>query len=138
MLRNEVGEAKFNSGVSTYYNRFRNQTALSEDFIETMTEVSDHNLDDFFYQWLYRAEIPIIDFSWEYKPRGKEISVSIKQMQEGDPFTFNLEIQIEDAEGKRIEKVLVNRNSHNFTFKTNVKPDNIFPDPGVKVLFREQ
>ncbi len=136
MLRNELGDDVFMNGIRTFYNRYRNQTALTSDLQETMEEISGRDLDKFFYQWLYVADIPDLEFSWSYNSRRNEVSVSVSQEQDGYVFSFPLEIEISAGEESDIETVRMSSAKETFTFRTGSKPDDVKIDPGVKLLYR--
>ncbi len=57
-LRVQVGDEHFFSILRTYYERFRNSTASTEDFIAVAEDVSGQKLDDLFDAWLYATAIP--------------------------------------------------------------------------------
>jgi aminopeptidase N len=59
-LRLEVGDDAFFEIVRTYYDRYQQSNARTEDLIAVAEEVSGQELDDFFDAWLYDERIPDI------------------------------------------------------------------------------
>ena len=57
-LRLKVGDEKFFSILQTYFKRYKNSHADSDDFEAIATEVSGQNLDSFFKAWLEEKLIP--------------------------------------------------------------------------------
>jgi aminopeptidase N len=57
-LRLEVGDDTFFQILRTYYDRFQNSNATTDDFIAVAEEVSGQSLDDLFQAWLYDAVVP--------------------------------------------------------------------------------
>ena len=139
MMRNELGDTDFKTCIRTYYNRYRNQTALTSDLKNTVIDVAGIDLSGFFQQWLYREDIPVLSMNWEYSQRRKEIQLTITQTQEGEPFVFPLDVEITQIKGdKLLENFNINKRVNSFTIKCESKPDMIIPDPKVKLLFSEQ
>ncbi|MDT8400141.1 MAG: M1 family metallopeptidase [Bacteroidales bacterium] len=135
MLKNELGDDLFWAGIQTYYARYRNRNALTSDFEETMEDVSGRDLGRFFYQWLYRSGHPELDISWTYNNRRKEINVLVEQQQDDTVFEFPLDLKIIDRDGSRLERILVDKKVQSFIIKSANSPDDIIPDPEVRLLF---
>ena len=58
MLRHDLGDEVFWKGMRLYYEKYRNQNALTNDFMSVMENVSGKNLDKFFKQWIFEAGEP--------------------------------------------------------------------------------
>ncbi|MBT5427516.1 MAG: M1 family metallopeptidase, partial [Bacteroidetes bacterium] len=71
MLRRDLGESTFWTGMNSYYLKFMNKNALTEDFRHCMEEVSGRNLEQFFNQWLYQAGHPVLKVSHSYNEEKK-------------------------------------------------------------------
>lgn len=59
-LRLDVGDETFFDILRTYYERFRDGNANTDEFIAVAEEVSGQQLDEFFDAWLYKVEMPDI------------------------------------------------------------------------------
>lgn len=60
-LSEEIGQDQVLDILGTYFERYRNDIATTEDFIRVANEVSAQNLDAFFDKWLYfQDESPVI------------------------------------------------------------------------------
>jgi len=138
MLRNEIGDDLFWRGIQTYYARYRNRNALTSDFKNTMEEISGHDLDNFFHQWLYLTGHPELKISWTYNNRRDEINILIEQEQMNHIYEFTLDIQINDRSGTRIERVMVNDRVQSLTIRSANPPYDIIPDPEVRLLFEDR
>lgn len=57
-LRLQVGDEAFFEILRTYYPRFQDGNASTQDFIALAKAVSGQELDDFFQAWLYADELP--------------------------------------------------------------------------------
>ncbi len=59
-LRLEVGDDVFFSIIQTYYDRYKDGNAATEDFLSVVNEVSDNDLTIFLDGWLYDKIMPPI------------------------------------------------------------------------------
>ncbi len=59
-LRLEVGDEAFFEILKTYYDRYKNGNAATEDFVSVAEEVSGKELGEFFNNWLYSGKLPPI------------------------------------------------------------------------------
>lgn len=57
-LRLDVGDAVFFEIIQTYYQRYKNQTVSTAEFIALASEISGTDLTPFFDGWLYQKAIP--------------------------------------------------------------------------------
>lgn len=137
MLRRLVGDQTFWKGLSTYYQRFRNGNALTEDFQRVMEEVSGKNLGEFFHQWVYTPGQPSIKGNWSYA--GGVLTVEIHQTQAADVvYKTALDIGIisDPNAAPRIETVQLERRDHTFSFKLDKEPTSVVLDPNVWLLMQ--
>jgi aminopeptidase N len=137
MLRQEIGDNNFWTGISAYYRKFQNSNALTADLQGIMEGASNKNLDQFFKQWIYKAGHPVIDGSWKYDEQTKSLQLTISQIQKGSLFIFPLEIGI-FMEGNRvplIQKTSINKESQVLAIPLASKPAKIELDPNINLLF---
>ncbi len=138
MLKNELGDDLFWTGIQTYYARYRNRNAMTSDFVKTMEDVSNRDLGNFFHQWLYLPNHPVLNISWTYNNRRNEINLLVEQEQDGHIFEFPLDLKIIDQSGAHIEKIMVSKQYQSFILRSSYSPDEITPDPEVKLFFEEK
>ena len=93
MLRDMIGENKFKIGIQSYYAKYFNANATTNDFRKEMEKASGIDLKQFFKQWLYQPTHPIINGSWDYEAKSKKLTIQLAQTQKGD-ILFNLPIEI--------------------------------------------
>ncbi len=94
MLRDLIGTEPFWRGIRLYYQRHLNGLASTADLRRVMEEVSGQDLRWFFTQWLTRSGVPQVSGSWRYDPAAKQIVVTVRQTQAGDPFRFALGVGV--------------------------------------------
>ena len=135
MLRHTVGDDNFWRGIRLYYERYRDDNALTSDFQQIMEEVSGLDLGAFFRQWIFTKGYPELNWSWAYH-EGR-LTVSIDQVQDHHTFKFPLEIGIEQNGHTTIHRVDVTSKSHTFQIDVD-KPQQVMLDPDSWLLFEER
>lgn len=136
MLRRQVGEEAFWSGLRQYYARFRGGNALTEDFQRSMEAAAGQKLDWFFRQWIFRPGQPRLEVQWE-KQGKKRLRLKIRQTQEGPPFRFPLDLQAIGADGAASPgwTVEVKEKEVEVVVKCKFEPAEIILDPDTWLLF---
>ncbi len=137
MLRNLIGDEKFQEAIRNYYSRYMNSNATTDDFKHEMEVVSGLDLDMFFNQWLYQGGHIILDGSWKYDDKKKEIIIDIQQVQnDGYLFSFPIEFGIYE-EGKvapNVEQRSVSKRESSYSIPTKLKPKKVSIDPRTVLL----
>jgi aminopeptidase N len=135
MLRQQVGDDAFWRGLRTYYGRYRNANAATEDFQKVMEEASGQDLAGFFKQWLYTPGYPRLTGTWAYDATQKELVVQLRQ-QAGANYALPLELAMYDSVGKLLGKETMQMEGAEKTFRIGVTsvPANVVPDPDTEVL----
>ena len=101
MLRGRLGDEVFFRGIREYYRRYLHQAVLTEDFQAVMEEASGQDLDGFFGQWLLEPGYPMLQISHEWDEAGKQIVLTVEQVQDATwpTFRFQTEVEIELSTG---------------------------------------
>lgn len=135
MLRHELGDDPFWKGMRSYYEKYRNKNALTDDFKRVMEEASGKDLGTFFHQWLYIAGQPDLKISSVPAKRKGMTEILIEQKQ---PFLFMfpIELLINSQDGEFRKNIRVSERVTKLTVKTG-KINEIVPDPDVNLLFRQ-
>jgi len=137
MLRGVVGTDNFRKGIRSYYQKYRNANATTDDFRREMEDASGKDLSVFFQQWLYKAGTLKYSGNWQYDSKGSQVRITLDQVQnDGSLFKMPLEIGIYFAGQDRpqIELVQVNERSNVFTINVDAEPENIILDPNTWLL----
>ena len=132
MLRREISDLAFWSGIRSYYQKYQYSNATSSEFFDVMEEVSRKELDWFENQWLYRKGHPVLSF--DIQEENQEFYFEVTQEQPGEPFIFPLEISLKDGE---IQKLRVEEKKQRFKLPSNVKLGDIEIDPNVNLLWEK-
>lgn len=137
MLRGVVGTETFWKGIRSYYKKYRNLNATTEDFQREMEEASGKELSVFFEQWLYKGGTLIYDGNWEYNKKKRHVNVSLNQVQkDGSLFDMPIEVGIyfEGNSKPQIESLQVNKRSNDYTIEVDYEPKDVVIDPNNWVL----
>ena len=81
MLRNYIHETSFRESLKEYLNRYRYNTAETDDLRHVCEDVSGISLQRFFYQWIYRAGHPVLDI--ELSLDNSQLGIIIRQVSGG-------------------------------------------------------
>ena len=99
MLREQIGDSAFFRGIRDYYHRYRDSTALSEDFQQVMQQASGQRLDWFFNQWLRQPGYPQLTCAWSYDRATHALTVHLHQAQPQAWGLFRLPALVIEASG---------------------------------------
>lgn len=83
LLRRELGDEVFWSGVQAYLTRHAKGVVETRDLMRAMEDVSGRGLERFFEQWIYRPGHPEIEIEIEYEREA--CTVKVKQAQVTSP-----------------------------------------------------
>lgn len=137
MLRGVVGTEDFWKGIRSYYKKYQDLNATTEDFRREMEEASGMSLSVFFEQWLYKGGTLKYGGTWEYNSKKKEVKITLDQVQnDGSFFKMPIEVAIylESQDKPQIEVLQVDEKSNSFTISVDSEPENIVLDPNTWVL----
>jgi len=136
MLRGQLGDERFWSGIREYYRRYRDGNASTGDFRKVMEETSGAGLGWFFEQWLYRAGSPVVEGGWKYNSEAKKIEIDLSQTQPGDVYRLPIQvgIAVEGAAQPRIEGIDMTAKRQRFEIAADKEPLNVTLDPSTWVL----
>jgi len=132
MLRDMIGEAAFKKGIQSYYKKYMNSNASSNDFQVEMQKASKQDLTIFFNQWLHRGGLIKLQAGWKYDPIKKQLAVTINQLQKQDElynFPLDIAINIPGNNAPVLKKVNIKTQSGTFVFPMVKKPATIELDP---------
>jgi aminopeptidase N len=135
MLRRQLGDTVFHKAIRSYYTTYAGKNADTKDLQKIVEKVSGKDLAVFFQQWLYTPGVPKLEVSWNYLPKDKKISVTIKQLQKS-AFVFPLEISLKNATGNDpIKTINISKQEETFLLSVTQKPAALILDPKTSLLF---
>lgn len=140
MLRSLVGDEKFFTILSTYFNRYKFKLVELEDFIDSAEEVSGIELDWFFDQWLWDTGYTTYSLqdalTWETS-EGWKLLMKVTQSNPSFKMPVPTEIILVDNSTKRA-RVWMGDEQGTFVLDLNLKPSCIIIDPSDDILGAEQ
>jgi aminopeptidase N len=138
MLRRQIGDEAFWTGIHDYYHEYRDANALTEDLQRVMEEASEQDLEWFFRQWAYLPGHPILESTWSYDANAGRLTITVQQAQpSGAIFTFPLDIGISIAGETTtgLETVQISGAAETFSFAVDSAPTAVTLDPDTWLLF---
>ncbi len=136
MLRRQLGDSVFHRAVKSYYETYKGLNADTRDLQSIFEKESGKNLDTFFRQWLFTADIPKLDITWKYDPKAKQVSLTVKQLQQSGPFIFPLDIYIQDQGSlPSFTTISISKEAETFTFPIKNRMLKMLVDPFVSILY---
>ncbi|MCA0362514.1 MAG: M1 family peptidase [Bacteroidetes bacterium] len=130
MLRDMIGENNFKKGIQSYYAKFFNGSATTDDFRIEMEKASGKDLKTFFKQWLFQPINPFINGTWNFDEKSKKLTIQLSQIQD---FTYSLPIEIayytKGNSKPTILKMNLTKKQQIQTFNLNAIPEKVEFDP---------
>jgi aminopeptidase N len=134
MLRHQMGDEKFWTGIREYYRRYRDSNASTADFEKVMEASYGADLKWFFEQWLYIPGSPLIEGSWRYDPATKKINMELAQLQPGAMYRLPIDVDIDHH--AKPQTVQMNRRLERFSLDCDQPPVSVEIDPDTWLLAR--
>ncbi|MCD9186592.1 MAG: tetratricopeptide repeat protein [Pyrinomonadaceae bacterium] len=137
LLRDTLGEAKFNQLMNTYLQRFRGKNASIDDFEKLTSEVAGQPMRYFFARWVEGTGVP--EFTSDYliiRTRAGKFITRGTVKQNYDNLRLPLEIQLksEGEGGLKTITVQIDDSSADFNIESDGKPLGVIIDPNHKLL----
>ena len=141
MLRGVIGTDNFWSGIRSYYKKYYNLNATTDDFRREMEEASGKDLSEFFQQWLYKPGTLKYTGHWQYEGKEKQVRITLVQTQK-DASIFKMPLELglyfNGQSQPTMERVEATEKSNVFTIKVGAEPVNIVLDPNNWVLMEAE
>lgn len=99
MLRSDVGDSAFFSGIRAYQQTFRNGTTTTDNLRESLEMAAGASLIPFFDQWLHRPGFAELDVRWRYNYARRTVTFSVHQGTTFAPFAVPLVVALRDSTG---------------------------------------
>jgi aminopeptidase N len=138
MLRQQLGEDAFYSGLKHYLEANRGRNVVTSDFAKAVEEATSVNIDEFLGQWVYGAGAPQFDLHYTYDDAKKEVKVEVKQTQKVEGrvglFRVPVEVAITTAAGPKSFPITVSKAAETFSFPVDGTPLMVLFDKGGNIL----
>jgi len=137
LLRDTLGEQKFNQLLHTFIDRYRDKNASVDDFEKLASEVAGQPMRYFFARWVEGTGVP--EFKADYliiRTRAGKFRTRGTVRQNYDNLRLPLEVQLrsEGGDGLKTVTVQVDESSADFDIESDGKPIEVIIDPNYKIL----
>ena len=99
MLRREIGDSAFFSGIRSYYLAHRHGNAVTAELQAEFERAAGRPLDWFFAQWMTRVGIADVRPSWRWDAARRVLVVTVAQSTKSAPYRLSLSIDVTGADG---------------------------------------
>jgi tetratricopeptide (TPR) repeat protein len=137
LLRDTLGEQKFNQLLKTFLNEYRGKNASIDDFEKLTTHVAGDNMRYFFARWVESTGVP--EFSTDYliiRTRdGKFVARgTVKQNYDNLRLPVDVQLRSEGENGLQTQTVQMDEATADFNIESTGKPPDVVIDPNYKLL----
>jgi tetratricopeptide (TPR) repeat protein len=134
MLRQLIGEEKFDKMLSDYYAKNQGKNVALDDFEALASKTAGRNLRFFFGQWVESTGVP--EFRSDYRmlrtKDGFRVPGTVKQ--DLDSFEMPVEITLRTESGSEKQTLMMKGPSADFDILTKNKPIEVVVDPDAKIM----
>jgi aminopeptidase N len=135
MLRSQLGDDKFFTGLRNYYSSHKDGVANSDDLRAALEKSSGHDLREFFTRWVYGAGHPVYRVRWRWVAgRPGKVRLEVEQTQSDEAFLTPLPIELVHGNNKKREIILPTGKYTAVEIPFGAQPETIRVDPDGTVL----
>ncbi|MDH7464017.1 M1 family aminopeptidase [Chitinophagaceae bacterium 26-R-25] len=139
MLRNYVGDSAFFKSLNNYLTTNKFKAAEAQNLRLAFEEVTGKDLNWYFNQWYYGAGHPKLNISYAYDDAAKQVTVTVKQTQDGDKtFRLPFAIDVYNGSAKIRYNVEMTDREQKFTFPYGKSKPELVNVDGDKILLCEK
>jgi tetratricopeptide (TPR) repeat protein len=134
MLRQLIGEEKFDKMLRDYFAKNEGKNVKLDDFETLATKTAGRDLRFFFGQWVESTGVP--EFRSDYRmlrtKEGFRVPGTVKQ--DLDSFEMPVDITLRTEAGSERQTLIMKGPSVDFDILTNSKPIEVIVDPDAKIM----
>ncbi len=137
LLRETLGDAKFDQLLRTYLQEFKGRSASIDDFEKLTSRVAGQNMRYFFARWVEGTGVP--EFSADYQiirtKGGKFVTRgTVKQNYDNLKLPVDVSLRSEGEGGSKTQTLDMQEASADFNIESDGKPLEVIIDPSFKLL----
>jgi len=140
MFRDLVGTDIFDKILHSFLATHAYSNVTTDDFFETVRDVTGEDYSWFFEQWLLSPGHPVLNVSCAWDEQTERLALTINQIQDtsaGVPvFRLPIKVGITTSAGKKIESIWLENQSQTFEFDVAEQPLMVRFDEG-DILLKE-
>lgn len=137
LLRDTLGEQKFNQLLRTFLEQYRGKNASIDDFEKLTTQIAGQPMRYFFARWVEGTGVPEFETDYQIiRTRGGKFITRGTVKENYDNLRLPLEIQLraEGDSGLKTVTVQIDDSSADFNIESDGKPLEVVIDPNYKIL----
>ncbi len=137
LLRDTLGQQKFDRLLRTYLQEYRGKNASIDDFEKLATKIADENMRYFFARWVEGTGVP--EFTSDYliiRTKGGKFVArgTVKQNYDNLRLPVDVQLRSEGDGGLKTVTVQMDEASADFNIESDGKPLSVLIDPSFKLL----
>ncbi len=134
MLRQLMGEQKFDAFLKSYYVQQAGKNVGIDDFETMASKAAGRNLRSFFGQWVDSTGVPEFRSDWRMLRLKDGFRVPGTVKQEIEAFEMPIEVVLKTEAGAEKQELVMKGTSADFDIITKSKPIDIIIDPDSKLM----
>ncbi len=134
MLRQLMGEQKFDQMLRDYYKKYEGKNVTLDEFEAFVSAAAGRNMRFFFGQWVDSTGVPEFRSEYVVKRTKDGFRVPGTVRQELDNFEMPIDILLKTEAGNERQTVYLKGTSIDFDIQTKSKPVEVIVDPDYKVI----
>ena len=137
LLRDTLGEQKFNQLLRTFLQDYRGKNASVDDFERLTTKIAGENMRYFFARWVEGTGVP--EFTSDYliirTKAGKFVARgTVKENYDNLNLPVDVQLRSEGEQGLKTQTIDMKDSSADFNIESTGKPLEVVVDPDYKLL----
>ncbi|MEM1189766.1 MAG: M1 family aminopeptidase [Pseudomonadota bacterium] len=137
MLRHQIGDRAWWSGVRSYYRRHRNAIAQTSDFRRAMERACECELGQFFDYWLRSGSTVKLDARWHYDASTGRLQIDVTRRGHSTgapPMTLEAAVYPESSPLPTLVAIPLDNEGGAATLDMEERPVRILLDPHTRIL----
>jgi aminopeptidase N len=135
MLRETIGNEKFNQLLKTFLEEYRGKNASIDDFEKLTSRIAVENLRYFFAQWVEGTGVP--EFTVDYqiiRTRAGKFRTRGTVKQTLETLRMPVELMLRAEGDNQAKTIRIEGRSEDFDFESNGQPLEVVVDPNNRIL----
>lgn len=137
LLRDTLGEQKFNQLLRTFLEQYRGKNASIDDFEKLTTKIAGQPMRYFFARWVEGTGVPEFETDYQIiRTRGGKFITrgTVKENYDNLRLPLELQLRAEGDSGLKTVTVQIDDSSADFNIESDGKPLEVVIDPNYKIL----
>ena len=134
MLRQLLGEQKFDGMLRDYYTKYSGKNVSIDEFEAIASQAAGRNLRSFFGQWVDSTGVPEFRADWRMMRNKEGFRVPGTVRQDVEAFEMPVEVLLKTEAGAERQMLMMKGTSADFDIMTKSKPLDIIVDPDSKIM----